>query len=151
MILKKENISSKNSLKKRISFSIWLVRPWFGRPILTNGKRRKNNKTYPYSLGKLFILYLLFIPKWFLLLASTITICNIALLSSTETGRKFSICHTVKPVMERGGYCFYKHYKIILNNHPHNSYNNYFWFIPIIALTVENSNNPLNVWLRKYL
>ena len=119
MIFKKENVFSKNSLKKRISFSIWLVRPWFGRPILTNGKRHKNNKTYPYSLGKLFILYLLFIPKWFLLLASTITICNIALLSSTETGRKFSICHTVKPVMERGGYCFYKHYKIILNNHPH--------------------------------
>ena len=65
----------------------------------------KNNKTYPYSLGKLFI-YFLFIPKRFLLLASTITICNIALLSSTETGRKFSICHTVKPVMERGGYYF---------------------------------------------
>ena len=64
-----------------------------------------NNKTYPYSLGKLFI-YFLFIPKRFLLLASTITICNIALLSSTETGRKFSICHTVKPVMERGGYYF---------------------------------------------
>ena len=105
MIFKKENVSSKNSLKKRISFSIWLVWPWFSWPVLTNGKRPKNNKIYPYSLGKLFI-YLLFIPKWFLLLASTITICNIALLSSTETGRKFSICHTVKPVMERGGYYF---------------------------------------------
>ena len=51
--------------------------------------------------------------------------------------------------MERGGYYFTNIIKL-LNNHLHNSYNNYYW-LPIIASTIENSNNPLHVWLRKYL
>ena len=38
------------------------------------------------------------------------------------------------------------HTLIILNNHLHNSYNNYYW-LPIIASTVKNSNNPLHIRL----